>query len=223
MKEMQQAINNAFEKMNSEGVIQKIIEAQLVDTVKRAIHDSIQDYSPFGSALKDAIKKAVECDIKDFGLAGYRDTVFKIVRDRIDATFEEEVTAKLGKDIDELLKPAPAEICLSALIDVLKEDLENEFGHGEITFIAEDSSYSSRWIYIDPEGGKDKYDCEIQFLLRDGGGPISALHVRGKKNLDRQIIYGRHYGFERLLFRLVVAETKVIPDIDEVCKHFGDL
>lgn len=219
MEQLQSAVTAAFANIVASGAIEQAIEAQLTKTVKTIIDDELRSYSPFGEELKARVKTAMQVNFDDLGLPGYNDLILKIVRRQVDAYANDAIANQVEKQLGKLLEPAPAEIKLTELVEsFIESNVERygcscERGPSRITLHIEPTGYGSRWIRLDKEPGKDKYECGISFLVGDQGGHISALRV-DRHDVTKTMFVGL-YGFEQKLFQMHAAGTKLVIDADE--------
>lgn len=163
----------------------------------------------------------MQVDFNNLGLPGYGDFILKIVRQQLEANVNDQIRDSIEKNLTELLEPPPAEIKLSQLVEQFIKFSADSRRYScscddtdAITLIVEESKYGSRFIYLDKDGDQEKYSCSIRFLVSDGDGYMSALKVDGKE-LDKALFLGSLYRFERSLFQMYAAGTKLIVNGDE--------
>ncbi len=221
MQELTNAVNTALQRIIASDTIEKAIEAQLTNTIQAEIKSQLREYSDFGKQLEAAVKDALKVDFSNLGLPGYGDMILKIVRKQA----EEQINAELARSIEsrltDILQPPPATINLSTLVEQYIEHCVENARHScscddtdRITLIVETSQYGSRWVYLDPDEGTDKYECKIRFLVGEKGGKISALKMDGSE-VGNKLFVGKFYRFERTLFQLHAAGTELVIDGDE--------
>ena len=219
MEQLQQAISTAFANIAASGAIEQEIEAQLTKTVKTIITEELRSFSPFGESLKEHIAKALQVNFSELGLPGYNDFILKIVRNQVDAYVNNSLAIQVERQLAKLLEPAPAQIKLTELVKSFIEsnaeryDCSCAHGPARITLHIEPTEYGSRWVRLDKEPGKDKYECEISFLVTTENGRVSALRI-GRQDVTKTLFVGL-YGFERKLFQMHAAGTKLIIDAEE--------
>lgn len=132
---------------------------------------------------------------------------------------QNEATRQLEQNISELLAPAPAEITLEQLIDdFIKSRLDKSYSDirgDNFTLIIEHSEGSTvgyKNIYIDPDDRTSKYSCAVQIAVTPSG-EVYGLKIGGK-DLKDQLFVGPLYDFERKLFQLFTAKSKLIVPED---------
>jgi hypothetical protein len=218
MKELESAIVAAFTKMAETGAIQAIIEKKIEKTVDEILGDALRSYSDFGKNLSEVIKGAMNVDLRQLGLVGYNDIVLKIVKAKLDHSMEVFGKAQIEKYLEELLKCPPAEIKLSELVEQLKEAHSDDERY-ECTCIVEWGK-SDGWgrVYLDKNGDKRKYDCEHSLSFTKEG-EIYSFSIEGR-DPSKKIFCGPFYGFERTLFQMYAAKTRLIVDEDDVEIHY---
>ncbi|RDU99187.1 hypothetical protein [Trinickia dinghuensis] len=219
MEQLQQAVANSFAKIVESGAIEQAIDIQLSKTVKTVIDEELRAYGSFGEQLKEHVKKALEVNFDNLGLPGYNDLILKIVRQQVDAHANNAIAAQIEAQLGRLLEPAPAQITLSELVKSFIESNVEEYecscahGPSRITLQIEPTQYGSRWVRLDKEPGKDKYECAISFLVTVDNGRISALRI-GRQEVAKTLFVGL-YGFERKLFQMYAAGTRLVVDAEE--------
>lgn len=221
MKEMELAVVAAFNKMAEDGAIQKVIEEKLAATVSEVVGKVLGRYSDFSKKLEDHVAATLNVDLCELNLVGYNETVLKIIRQQLDDSINTIGRARMEESMKELLSNPPAEITLSQLVEEMKKANERE-GYYECTCIVENSNTSFcsdyKRVYLDKEGGKDKRECDIQLAIT-GSGEVYSFSIRGQ-DLKTTIFAGPFYGFDRTLFQMYAAKTKLIVDEDEVNRNY---
>ena len=214
MKELEVAIVAAFTKMAETGAIQTIIEREIERTVGDILHSSLQPYSDFGKSLGKTIKSALNVDLDRLGIAGYNDTILKIVKTKLDSSMELFGKAQIEKDLEELLKVPPKEIKLSQLVEQLKDHYGD---HGrECTCIITHDMRMDGWgrVYLHKNDRVEKSDCEYEMAFT-ADGEVYSVSIDGR-DPSKKIFCGPFYGFERDLFQMYAAKTRLIIDEDDV-------
>ncbi|HDR8933005.1 hypothetical protein [Burkholderia vietnamiensis] len=217
MNELEQAVSTSFANIVASGAIEKAIEAQLTKTITSIIDDQLRSYSDFGEKLKEHVKESLQVDFQGLGLPGYNDLILKIVRKKVAALTEQSIAESIEKQMADLLTPAPKEIKLSELVERFINHHAERFscscdGPDRITLRVEESQYGSRWISLDKAEGTREYDCEIRFGVSDQDGRMFGLRL-DKREIEKTLFIG-FYGFEREIFQLHAAGSKLIIDGD---------
>lgn len=220
MQEMKEAVASAFERLIAVGAIEKAIQERLEKTVTETIREELGSYSDFGKQLKEQVKDALQVDFSKLGIPGYNDFILKIIRRQVEADVSNTIAQHIEKQVTDLLAPAPGEIKLSELVAQFIEANKPD-GYScscddpsRITLNVEESQYGSQWISLDKESGKDRYSCSIRFAVSNDDGKIFALRVDGQE-IAKTLFVGDMYRFERSIFQMHVAGTKLIVDGDE--------
>jgi len=221
MEDMKQAVAAAFDKVVASGAIEQAIEKQIGDTIGGIIKDQLRTYSDVGKAIEVQVKEALQIGKMD--LPSYADLIGKIVRRQVEVGMQNEATRQLEQNIAELLAPAPAEITLEQLInefiEIRVEDDDSIRGD-DFTLLIDHSDGSTagyKHIYLDPDARTSKYSCAIQIDVQPSG-EVYGLKVGGR-DLKDQLFVGKLYGFERKLFQLFTAKSKLIVPDDA---HYSD-
>lgn len=227
MQELQNVVSTAFANIVASGAIEKAIEAKLEKTITEAIDNELRSYSDFGKAISDGVKRSLQVDFDNLGIPGYNDLILKILRQKLDANLSTALTAGIEEQMAELLAPAPTEITLEDLVDALKKD---ETRHGSppderITLIVEqDEHYSSMqftMVYLDRVAVSDKRSCSHRIHLCDG--KILGIHI-DRKDADKTLFVGPLFGFEKRLFQMYAAGTKLIVGDahDDISRYYPE-
>jgi len=110
------------------------------------------------------------------------------------------------------------------LVEQFKKWAAERGSESQCTIIFEESQYGSRWLYLDQDRKKGKYDCRFSMLIPDkdvaGGtctttGTVPSLCKIEGPDPKNTFIMGTLYGFERALFQMYAAGTKIIVDETE--------
>jgi uncharacterized protein (DUF2267 family) len=220
LDQLTEAVTSAFTRVIASGAIEQAIEKNLSETISGLIREQLKSYSPFAKLLQEQVSKAMQVDFTRLDLPTYGDMILKIIRAKVDAEAGSQFAKNLEAQLSELLVAAPEEVSLTALVDQFKEHYADRYAggnqHEKITLIVGDNDYGSQWIYMDAVPDKDKYGCAVRFLVSNQDGKISALRL-DQKEVEKTIFVGPLYGFERSLFQMHTAGTKLTgldADID---------
>ncbi|MGI0118276.1 hypothetical protein [Zooshikella sp. RANM57] len=222
MKEMETAVISAFNNLADTGVINEIIASNVERSVKSAVEDCLEPYSDFGGQLKEAIKKALNINMESLYLGGYNDFILKVIKAKLDAIVFEEGRKQIESNLEELLAPAPKEIKFSELIEDFKQYVVNKEDEldDHITFNFKKLS-SLSLIYFDEESGKSNYQCKFKITVNEEDHTINSIEIDDVKYGEKLFI-GKLYSFERDLFQLYTAGTKLILDFDDVDPYYPE-
>ena len=225
MDQLKEAVAAAFDKVVASGAIEEAINKSIASAVNSAINEQLRDYSDFGKALKAKVATLVEINLDEIDIPSYRQLVGDIVKKRVGAVMSAEFTEKLDKDIAELLAPAPAEITLENLLEEFKaskKDAHNayELSGNRFTLIIERNERLDGYmdVYLDEEPQKEKYSCDIHFRIKDAG-EVWGLKLNGD-DLKNKIFVGPMFNFEKRLFQMYTAKTRLIIEADADADDF---
>ena len=211
MQDMEQAVGKAFANVVASGAIEQAIEKQIAETISSAIKEHLRSYSDFGKAISEQVQRAVGVRLERLDLPSYNDLILKIVRAQIDGAMHGEAAKQIESSLGELLKQAPAEITIDELIEqfveAYKEDRE---GQGFTLRI--DREYGSTYIALDKEEGTAKYSCDFRIGV-DKDGSVYHLAFSGG-DVDKKMFVVRFHGFERTIFQLYTAKSKLVIPAD---------
>jgi hypothetical protein len=206
MKELKQLVSEAFDRIVASGAIEQAIEKKLTDTITSAIDEQLRSYSDFGKDVKEQVAKAIGVDLSLAGLPTYGHLVTEIIRRQVEAQMHGEFAARLEKDIAALLAPAPAEISLEALVEeFIKAHEEGREGR-KFTLLIEDDGCGFQYVYLDPSERTDKYSCNYRIGVHKG--EVFSLNF-GRQDVQKNLFIGPLGGFEKLLFQLFHAKSKL--------------
>lgn len=202
--------------------IEKKVNSRVEKLVVECIDRSFRSYSDTAKQIEEAVSAALKVDRLD--LPSYGDMVARMLKAQVEAVVSPIVSGRLAADMEELLKLAPAEIKLSEIADNMRKEHEEGDKWGDvISVILEESSYRSRWLYLDDEEhyeDRDKNRCQHRLLLGEDG-TISGGWI-DSKDLTKSSWIGRSYGLGQRLRAFIACNTKIILDIDNVVTSVGD-
>jgi len=225
MEQLQQAVTDSFAKILATGAIEQIIEKELAATVSKIFNEELRSYSDFGKGLTEYIKSALKVDFDHLGLPGYNDFILKVVRAQVDANINNVLAGQVNDQLAALLAPPPTEITLSALVaDFIEFNKRDDCGcdtRSNITLILEEPRHGMRWVSLDADPDVKEHETSIRFLWSDWNQTIGGLRIN-KKEMDKYLFVGPIYGFERKLFQMHIAGTKLIIDqeADDIDTHY---
>lgn len=211
MEDLKSAVSTAFANVVASGAIEQAIEKQLADTIGSLIKNELREYGDFGKAIKERVQQAVGVDLKNMDLPSYNDLILQIIHRQVDGIMQSEAAKQLESNMAKLLEQAPAEITLEKLIEQFieanKEDKEGQ----DFTLLIE-RKYGSTYICLDEDAGKSEYSCDFRLAV-DKDGKVYSLML-GSKDVAKTLFMGPFYNFERTLFQLYAAKSKVIVPAD---------
>ncbi|WP_430317840.1 hypothetical protein [Pseudomonas nitroreducens] len=193
--------------------LQPIIQANVEKAVKSAIDDNFGYRSPFVELCKESMAAVMPTDLGDLGR--YGDLVLKAVRMALNEHQDHALKQTITERMENLLKPLPARMKLSELVEKLTEHFAT--GHrregDKPTFIVEVSDVvEGYWgLYADPKEGADrysKYGCAIQMQFNKEGECYS-LRIDEKEDPKNMLFLGSHHGADALALNLYTGGTKV--------------
>lgn len=213
---------DAISDLVASGKIELAIRDTIEKTVKGVIERELRDYSEFGKALGAAVSKSLAIH-GDIDLPSYNDTILNIVRLQLETETHAVIQQQVAARMKELLQPVPVEIPIEKLVDAYREHLKESMdsgcvchGTGEFMFRfkREDWKYGSRYYALDfSESSSDKTPDVHVGLSSHGGatdGAATVYHLRfGSGDVESKLFSGPFYAFERMLFQMKAANTKI--------------
>jgi len=185
-------------------------------TVDNVLADQFRPYGEFGKVVAAAVKTVIPHAVSIDGAARFDHALKAAVERRLAAYNDERIGQVLGPMLDGLLEIPPAEIKLSKLVADAREAWSGDHrrdGDDSMSVVVGETSYGSRWIYMDPRSGRDKYSCEVRIGVSDDG-KIFGLNIEGQE-VGKTLFAGDFYAFERDVFALYTRGSNLIVDVDD--------
>ena len=214
MDQLKEAVAAAFDKVVASGAIEEAIHKQIGAAVTAGINEHLRDYSDFGKALKAKIGTLIEVDLDTIDLPSYRQLVGDIIKKRVGAVMSAEFTEK------------PATITLQALLDEFIESKKDAWNAHQLrgekfTLNINRSENCDGYVDVsideDPNQGRHS-SCAIHLRIR-GDGEVWALSLGGA-DIKNKIFVGPLFNFEKRLFQMYTAKTRLIIDADAEADDF---
>lgn len=235
MKELQTRIADSYNSIESDGILQKVIDDKVTQTVKSAVDEIVRDVfgcgSDFRKNLESAVNNALKVDFSTLGIAEYNHTVLNIVQEQLNNITDEKIRSNINERLTMILDTPPEKITLTELVQEFKKRMLNRYnndGQEEITFIFDNSPspLTFKYIYLDSKSGTSQYNCQYRLIIKkiDNSNLFEVWSAEiGEREVDNGIFIGKLHSFDRLLFQLHTGNTKLeldINDSDDVnCKY----
>lgn len=218
MDDLKSAVSTAFSNVVASGAIEQAIEKQLASTISSLIQNELREYGDFGKAIKERVQQAVGVNLDRMDLPSYNDLILQIIRRQLDGAMHSEAAKQIEANMAKLLERAPASITLEKLvedfIDAHKEDRAGQ----DFTLLI-DRKYRTTYVCLDVESGKSEYQCDFRLGVSSDG---EVYHLAfGGKEVSKSLFMGPFYGFERALFQLYSAKTKLIVAADDDAHNYS--
>ncbi|MNO15500.1 hypothetical protein D3C76_51660 [compost metagenome] len=224
--DLNKIVNEAMVSIQQDGFVEKIVKDRLQSTLKNVVDDMFGSYGDFHKQLESEVKNKLNINLDKLDLGGYNLMVLNEVKSSLDRAMHIQGTEKIKEHLDELLTGAKSEYKLSEIIELFKEEAneDHEYDGEYISFHCEQSRYSrSRglaFIYFDKEKREEKYRCDYGLTVDLGDGSVKSVKVNGN-DIDNKAIMRGFHGFERTMFQIFASGAKVIVDEDEVDTTYG--
>ena len=217
MKELEQAIQTAFAGMVTSGKLTALIEEGVHGAVKSVITGCFNSYSPFQKALAEHINNNLKIDLDGIGLAGYNALLMNIIKAKLDASVVKYAERLISKELDDLLVNPPAEIKLSELVTMLREHSREDDQSGGVSCHVQHSDSSAGWghVKLDVKPNQSARDCRYDLAYTDKG-EVYRIGLPYHDDITKRVFAGPFFGFDRALFQMHAAKTKLIIDEDAV-------
>lgn len=216
MIDLEKLVQDSLKGMFESGKIVEIIDKHTEALVNGVVRDALSTYSEFGKQLSASLSEALKVDVGSIGLPEYNHIVLAIVRRKLEHAIEETGRKQIETDLAAMLShPVPAEITLTKFIDDFKEWAREdrgieEYEEGEVTAFLDEKKYSSQWLYLSRNANTEMFRCDFGILIGEDG-KMRAVHFHGKDS-EKSLFLGRLHGFERTVFHMHVAKTRIIVD-----------
>lgn len=217
MQALEKIVADSFAKIVESGAIEKAIEQKLGETIVNIVQNELRDYSDFSKTLKEHVKTSLQVNFDKLDLPSYNDLILRVIRQTVLSKSELLIQQNFVPQIEMLLAPAPSEIKISKLIanfiEYSKSDDCSCSGPDQISLIIETTDYNSKWVSFDKDPNKMPHQCAYRFGVSDSDGHMFALRIDDAE-VKKYLYVGEFYNFERDLFQMYAAKTKVIFDAD---------
>ncbi|WP_409346799.1 hypothetical protein [Paenibacillus sp. MBLB4367] len=224
--DLNKIVNEAMVSIQQEGFVEKVVKDRLQETLKKVVDDMFGSYGDFRKQLENEVKDKLKINLDKLDLGGYNLMVLNEVKAALDKAMHIQGAEKIKEHLEELLTAAKPEYKLSELIEMFKEEANenHEYDGDYISFHCEQSRHSRggglAFIYFDKEERKEKYRCDYGLTVDLGDGSVKSVKIDGKETDNKSIMRGFH-GFERTMFQIFASGAKVIVDEDEVDTSYG--
>jgi len=171
----------AITSMEESGKIREKIDRRLNEAVDEIINDLFGYRSPIKQALEERIKEAMAFDPSLISLPNYQVLIAEQARAAYCRAMEAAGVNKTEEVVSRIIGSVETgELKFSQLVEHLKESEsvdDDDEGHN-VTVIVSPLEYRSRWVYMDFEERKAKYDCRFRLLVAEDGH-ISNVTISG--------------------------------------------
>lgn len=221
---IEQTVQDAIAAALAPEVITAKVTELVSGTLDKVLADQFKSYGEFGKAIESGIKALVPHSLDIQGPANFYHALGQAISTRLAVYQNAEMERFVKPMLDELLQLPPKSIRLSDLLKQAVETWGNDWqskGSDCPTLIVTPTEFGSRWVYMDPKQGQDRYQCRISFLVNDERGEASALKVEGQ-DIKTTLFAGSFWRFERLLFAMYCGGTKFeVDDVDTDSYEFN--
>jgi hypothetical protein len=206
-------VNNSLKKISEGGKVQEIIDKRLENTVESIINDLLNDWSDFGKALKEEVKKKLVINLGELDIATYNTLVLNAVKEKLDKVITIQGVEKIKESMDKMLADVKPEYRLSEIIEEFKEEKRylHEYGD-QMTLIIEHSDRGYMNIYLDDDEEKGQYSCDFMIRLKEG---VVWNIKSSRRDFRKNNEIGALFGIEELLFKIYSTGARVIFDEGE--------
>lgn len=218
--DLRQVLIEGVDRLIASGEVEKKIEATLAKVMNEVIDHELRSYSDFGKQLTEMVKKSFALN-GEIDLPSYNHTILAIIRKQVEHSTTTTIQTQVAERMKELLQTPPESITLTDLVakyieHVKEHKLAGCVCYGEashsITCELEESDYGFRYVHLDDEANQPKNRCEIVVGISKEG---EVFNLRfNNADVEKQMFVGSMYGFERMLFQMKAAKSKLIIDAE---------
>jgi hypothetical protein len=207
-------VNNSLKKISEGGKVQEIIDKRLENTVESIINDLLNDWSDFGKALKEEVKKKLVINLGELDIATYNTLVLNAVKEKLDKVITIQGVEKIKESMDKMLADVKPEYRLSEIIEELRESEKGSHDYGDrMTLIIEASDRKYINIYLDDDEEENQYRCKYMIRLKEDG--IVWNIKSDDRDFSKNNELGALFGIEELLFKIYATGAKIVLDEGE--------
>lgn len=148
MKELHQVVSHKLADMISSGVIEGIIEKNLVTLVEESVKSSLRSYGDFGKFVQEKVEASVMAAKGDISLPLYNTFIAETVHKAYSKALHEGALPHFEQLISEALKPVPENAKFSDLMNEIRDQWAGDAADGEIEIDVEDNSFNCIRVLI---------------------------------------------------------------------------
>lgn len=202
-------------------------EKCIVKVLNDAIASATGYSSDFRKQVDAAMLKALQLN-EGVEIASYNDAILKVIERQVEHATADAIERQVAARMKDLLRPVPAEIKLSELVEEYRKHLKGKrsagcdcHGDARMTFAHETPSGAFHYYSLDPEPGQPPNRCEVRFGVYQG--KVFFLSFESAE-VEKRLFVGPLYGFHRFLFQLKAANATLVLDCgpDDVDLSYGD-
>lgn len=195
--------------------------------VAKLVSDALDSATGYNTEFKKSLDSAVAQSLglpSGIDLPSYNHTILTIVQRQVEALHAGAIQKQIAERMKDLLKPVPESIKLSEVVEAFRQHCHEKAtagcscdGEARITIVKKErDSYSyggtGRQFMdygLDQDKGTAYNQCEIRFGVY--GDEMYTLNF-SNRDLEKELFVGPFHGFERMLFQMRAAKTKIIID-----------
>ena len=221
MKELNELIIARMNNMTETGAIEKLIDAQLQESVKEILRNSLRSYSDFGKAVTEKLESSLSGAVSKVSFPEYNHFISTAVVDCVSAHMSEQVVAGIQEQLKEILQPVPKQIGGTEFLNILGNFFDFESDCVE----SDDGLYiSPKWnmnddetaIYMSVDG---EFKVTFYDFKKDGSWYIGYIESGSGRHITADLGGATHaMGVIGYLYKLYCTGT-IFKDIDKCCEH----
>lgn len=216
-------MNDAFDKIQSEGFIEQIVRAKLEETIKSIIDGLFRSYSDFGKGLEKKLGEKIAVNLGNIDLPKYNIMLENYIKEQTTTVMNEQHKKLIDERLSDILKKEEKrEWKLSDIVQEIVDENEeaaeeNDWEKPSFHIDGQGCKPGLTFIRIDPEPDKEKYQCCFDICLDNESGKIHSAEVGEYESKDfrrdKFLIY--LHGVEALIFRLYSQGCVITTDVEQ--------
>lgn len=219
---LNEVVFNKINKVLNEN-LDAILEAKVKSFVDQIFNEVFSSYGGLGNDLKNIIQDKLKVNLENVKVEQYNERVIQIVNQEIGRFLDERANAKIAERLrSELVILEKTEWKLS---EIVKEFVKVEWSDREESFtptiIVMNGSYDNIRIGLDPEAGKQIYNCAYQLNIDSKDKKVWNYEIRGvfgAKGKNSSVIGP----IDKLIFGLYANQADITIDDDYETEYYRD-
>lgn len=213
MEQLQALLNEKFEKMVSDGVIEKMIEDKLASCMNEVFTSATRSCGALTKHFETQIEEAAQQGMFNLDLESYNDVIGSLVKQKLSEHFKGAAQAQIISSLDEMLKPIPKEITMQEMVDLVQAAYKADDYDGDNDEYLSMECTESEYGWFDLKFWKKKMEHSHISSDRERS-PDIQLHVDKNGRIrwlkSSRADYGAHnHNVESTFYRMTMLETKI--------------
>jgi len=221
MQELKDKMNTMACQYIDSPEFEKHLEKTIQGTINSSVENCFRSYGDIAKNLEKAIQDKMKIDFSQVEIPELTTMVIKIAQAKIAEVLNEQAAQKLGNILSETLAPAPKEITVQEIVDLIIADIQEngdvEADHATVKIETSDYGVDLKiWKGETTRKSYSSYSSDTKlspdvdlYIHKD------SKKIRIIRNLDERRTFGTCiYGYEAKLYLMFCAGT-IVTDILE--------